>query len=66
VAVPDPNADVTLRIPKTYASPMPAAVLLAHESGWDEILMVAGPVVVFAGLLVIARRRAVAQAAKRD
>ena len=36
--------------------------LLAHQGGWDEILMVAGPVVVFAWLLWIARRRAVAQA----
>ena len=40
------------------------AVLLAHEGGWDEILMVAGPVVVFGGLLAVARRRALAHAAQ--
>lgn len=32
--------------------------VLAHEGGWDEILMVAGPVAVFAGLLLLARKRA--------
>ena len=36
--------------------------VLAHQGGWDEILMVAGPVLVFAGLLRIARKRAVALA----
>ena len=42
------------------------AVVLAHQGGWDEILMVAGPIVVFAGMLWVARRRAVEQAADRD
>lgn len=32
--------------------------ILAHQGGWDEIAMVAGPIVVFAGLLAVARRRA--------
>ncbi|MDG2028095.1 MAG: hypothetical protein P8J50_13390 [Acidimicrobiales bacterium] len=36
--------------------------LLAHQGGWDEILLVAGPIVVFASLLLVARHRAVAQA----
>jgi len=36
--------------------------LLAHQGGWDEILLVAGPVLVFVGLLVLARRRALALA----
>jgi hypothetical protein len=34
--------------------------LLAHQGGWDEILLVAGPLVIFGGLLAVARRRAVA------
>ena len=34
------------------------AELLAHQGGWDEILMVAGPVLVFVYLLWLARRRA--------
>lgn len=39
--------------------------LLAHQGGWDEILMVAGPVVVFGLLLAVARRRAVRAARAR-
>jgi hypothetical protein len=45
---------------------MAIAALLAHQGGWDEILMVAGPVVVFAGLLAVARRRALAHAAAAE
>lgn len=37
---------------------MLAAALLAHQGGWDEIAMVGVPIVVFAGLLAVARRRA--------
>ena len=35
-----------------------AAVLLAHQGGWDETLMVLAPVVVVAALLHRANRRA--------
>jgi hypothetical protein len=35
-----------------------SAVLLAHQGGWDEMLFVAVPIAIFAGLLVIANRRA--------
>lgn len=42
---------------------MQIAAVLAHAGGWDEIAMVAGPLLVFAGMLGLARRRAVAQAA---
>ncbi len=31
--------------------------VLAHQGGWDEILMVLAPLVAFAGLLALARRR---------
>jgi hypothetical protein len=34
------------------------AVLLAHQGGWDEILMVLVPIVIFGVLLVVANRRA--------
>jgi hypothetical protein len=37
-------------------SGIPAA-LLAHQGGWDEMLLVAGPIVVVVGLLWLARRR---------
>jgi hypothetical protein len=32
--------------------------VLAHQGGWDEILLIAGPILVVAGLLVLAKRRA--------
>jgi hypothetical protein len=35
----------------------PSAVLLAHQGGWDEILMIAGPIGVIVGLLWLAKRR---------
>jgi len=38
--------------------------LLAHQGGWDEVLLIAGPVVVIAALLAVAKRRA--DAAARD
>ena len=38
------------------AAGIPAAVL-AHQGGWDEALLVAGPIAVVAGLLWLARRR---------
>jgi hypothetical protein len=31
--------------------------LLAHQGGWDEILFVLAPLVLFAVLLMVARRR---------
>jgi hypothetical protein len=33
-------------------------VILAHQGGWDEILMVLVPLLVIAGLLAVAKRRA--------
>lgn len=38
------------------------ALLLAHQGGWDEILLVLAPIAVFAGLLRLANRRADAAA----
>jgi hypothetical protein len=34
------------------------ALLLAHQGGWDEVLFVAVPIVIFGSLLAIANRRA--------
>ena len=39
--------------------------LLAHQGGWDELLLVLGPMLVFAALLVVARRRAEQEEAAR-
>lgn len=37
---------------------MNGAAVLAHQGGWDEMLMVAGPLFVLAALLAVAHRRA--------
>jgi hypothetical protein len=34
-----------------------AALLMAHQGGWDEALFVAIPIAVFAALLAVANRR---------
>jgi hypothetical protein len=33
------------------------ASMLAHQGGWDEILLVIGPIVLIVGILVIVKRR---------
>lgn len=33
------------------------AALLAHQGGWDEVLLVAGPIVVIIAVLAVAKRR---------
>ena len=35
--------------------------MLAHQGGWDEILLVLGPILVIVGLLKLAKRRVTAQ-----
>lgn len=42
-----------------------AGTVLAHQGGWDEILLVLTPIALFAGLLWLANRRANAQLAAR-
>jgi hypothetical protein len=32
-------------------------MLLAHQGGWDEILLIAGPIIVIVALLWLAKRR---------
>lgn len=36
-------------------------VVLAHQGGWDEALLVAAPLLLFAGIVWNAKRRAVKQ-----
>ena len=38
------------------------AALLAHQGGWDEALLIGGPIVAIAGLLMLAKRRVEAAA----
>ena len=50
----------------TTAIGIPAAVL-AHQGGWDEILLIAGPIIVVVALLALARRRVIrAERANED
>ena len=42
-----------------------APALLAHQGGWDEILLIVGPMAAIAALLVIAKRRVDAAANQR-
>ena len=44
-----------------------AAALTAHQGGWDEALLIGGPIVAIAGLLILAKKRvdAAAEAAAR-
>ena len=32
-------------------------VILAHQGGWDELLLVAGPIVVIVAVLALVKRR---------
>jgi len=40
--------------------------ILAHQGGWDEIALVGGPIIVFAGLLAVARRRAIEHTSRAE
>lgn len=40
--------------------------LVAHQGGWDEILLVAGPIAVVIGLLAVVRRRVNARVARDE
>ena len=41
-------------------------LVLGHQGGWDEIALVAGPIVILGALLWFANRRADRIAAQRD
>ncbi len=41
-------------------------MVFAHQGGWDEIIMVAAPVALFAGLLWMANRRADAELTRQE
>lgn len=43
-----------------------ARSVLAHQGGWDEILLVLVPISVFAGLLALANKRATRDQDERD
>jgi hypothetical protein len=53
---PAPAAAVIGHLSSTRGGP--SSSLLAHQGGWDEMLMVAVPIAIFAALLRAANRRA--------
>jgi hypothetical protein len=38
-------------------TPAVAPVLVAHQGGWDEILLIGGPIIAIAALLWVAKKR---------
>jgi hypothetical protein len=46
---------VTPHSPKCHMAPHKP--MIAHQGGWDEILLVLGPIAVIVGLLMLARKR---------
>jgi hypothetical protein len=46
-----------VRFPGVNVAASATPILLAHQGGWDEILLIAGPIVVIMGLLWLAKRR---------
>lgn len=59
-----PICSGTLRPMASPALADALAVVLAHQGGWDEILMVVVPVGIFAALLRLANKRAQEQGGK--
>ena len=50
---------------RTVSTPTLLSVL-AHQGGWDELLFVAGPILLIVGLLAIANKRAKAVQRNRE
>ena len=48
-------------VPAPPSNPPGLLSMLAHQGGWDEILMVVAPLAVIGGLLWLANRRVTAQ-----
>ena len=42
------------------------AAWLAHQGGWDEMLLVAGPIALIVGLLLVVKRRVDSQLPSSD
>ena len=52
-------------MPSLLAPPVPmAALVLAHQGGWDELMLVLAPILVIGALILVVQRRADAAAAQ--
>lgn len=52
--------------PGAFGGALVSAAVLAHQGGWDELLVVAIPIALLALLLVVANRRATRALAERN
>ena len=50
----------------TLAETIPVATVLAHQGGWDEILLIAVPILLIGAALRVAKRRVEASAAAEE
>lgn len=41
----------------SFTGPGLVGSILAHQGGWDEVLLIGGPIVAIVGLLLLAKRR---------
>jgi hypothetical protein len=49
--------NVSLVTPHSAVGEAMTLAVLAHQGGWDEILLVLGPIAIIIGLLMLARKR---------
>ncbi len=56
-----PVAALPFDIPPFETPPLGPSPIVAHQGGWDEILMVVAPLAIIGGLLWLANRRVTAQ-----
>jgi hypothetical protein len=49
--------NVSLVTPHSAVGQAMTLAVLAHQGGWDEILLVLGPIAIIIGLLMLARKR---------
>ena len=43
--------------PRTMPDMTGLSAILAHQGGWDEILLVLGPIILIVGILAVVKRR---------
>ena len=55
--LPDHSISRGRTIHKVTFAPLGITALLAHQGGWDEVLLIGGPIVAIAGLLILAKKR---------
>ena len=47
----------TIRPSRTMPGMTALSAILAHQGGWDEMLLVIGPIILIVGILAVVKRR---------